>query len=657
MKTISIKATLMGLIALLGLLLLIAQASLISRTYANSAGSSRVAAVNIVTNDLLKTAALWALERGVTNAALYDADAAKPETIHKIGMTRDASDLAFSQAMQDAKRASLAIPNEYRSQIDAALAQLSATRQRVDQNLALPRSSRSTAVVASWVPTMTSLVLASQRLRLNLGSQVLSGEAAIGKDFVVRHSVWMMTEYAGRERALIAADISSGTSISPEQFTQLAGFRSKVEEGFTILTNLNMSQDEHERFDGPMKAVKDDFFGNFEKVRQLLYREGKAGNAYSLTAQQWVTRSTEAIDTLLQLQQVTTEWTASSLASSRFWSAVAMFFNILFLLVTVVVLGGALWVVANPVNDLIAMMADLAKGDLSWKETRRYKGIFGKMQQNMENTVVLLNDTVRKIGESAGSINTAASEISLGGTDLSRRAEQQASSLEKTTASMEQISAVIRQTSEHAGGVTLLSRQTWETAEKTVATARKSVDAMRQIERASENISNIVGRIDEIAFQTNILAFNASIEGSRAGELGAGFSVIATEMRALAESCANASSEIGVLAADCVEHVNIGSGLVHQTEEALDRILAVAKQTAQTVQEISSSTREQSTGVEEINIAVSSLNATTHQTAALAEESSAAAESLLNQARRLNDLIAFFVLDKFGKIEVVKQAQ
>jgi methyl-accepting chemotaxis protein len=222
---------------------------------------------------------------------------------------------------------------------------------------------------------------------------------------------------------------------------------------------------------------------------------------------------------------------------------------------------------------------------------------------------------------------------------------------------MEQISAVIRQTSEHAGGVTLLSRQTWETAEKTVATARKSVDAMRQIERASENISNIVGRIDEIAFQTNILAFNASIEGSRAGELGAGFSVIATEMRALAESCANASSEIGVLAADCVEHVNIGSGLVHQTEEALDRILAVAKQTAQTVQEISSSTREQSTGVEEINIAVSSLNATTHQTAALAEESSAAAESLLNQARRLNDLIAFFVLDKFGKIEVVKQAQ
>jgi methyl-accepting chemotaxis protein len=655
MKTMTIKTMLMGLIAILGLLLLIAQASLISRSYANSGVSSRAAAVDVVSNDLLKAAALWALERGVTNAALNDAELARPETIHKIGSTRDASELAFSQAMQDAKKASLAIPDDYRSQLDAAVAKLNATRGQVDKNLALSKSYRNPAVLASWVPTMTSVVLASQRLRLNLSSQVLTGEAAQGKDFIVRHSVWMMTEYAGRERALLAADIASGKPISAEQYAQLAGFRSKVEEGFTILTNLNMSEDEHERFDGPMKAIKDDFFGNFEKVRQLLYREGKAGNAYSLTPQQWVTRSTEAIDTLLQLQQVTTDWTASSLARSLFWSRVATFFSTLFLLVTILVLGGALWIVANPINDLLVMMADLAKGDLSWKETRRYTGIFGQMQESLENTVVLLNDTMRKISDSASSINTAASEIALGGTDLSRRAEQQVSSLEVTAASMEQISTVIRQTSEHAGGVTLLSSQTWETAEKTMATARKSVDAMRQIERASENISNIVGRIDEIAFQTNILAFNASIEGSRAGELGAGFSVIAAEMRALAESCASASREIGVLATDCVEQVNAGSGLVHQTGEALHRIVEAAKQTAQTVQQISSSTREQSTSAQEINVAVSTLNATTHQTAALAEQSSAAAESLLSQAGRLNELVGFFVLDKFGKISTVKQ--
>ena len=111
-------------------------------------------------------------------------------------------------------------------------------------------------------------------------------------------------------------------------------------------------------------------------------------------------------------------------------------------------------------------------------------------------------------------------------------------------------------------------------AENASNVVSKAVDAMKDFETASGEIRKIVGVIDEIAFQTNLLALNASVEAARAGEAGKVFSVIATEVRALAQRSANASSDIRTLIETNVSDVTKGATLVGNTGDARTNILA-----------------------------------------------------------------------------------
>lgn len=254
----------------------------------------------------------------------------------------------------------------------------------------------------------------------------------------------------------------------------------------------------------------------------------------------------------------------------------------------------------------------------------------------LEATMMLITS----VKNAAHEVQSGAEEISKGNMDLSQRTEEQAASLEKTAASMEQMTSSVQQTADNAGQANQLAVAARQQAEKGGTIVGSAVTAMRQINTSSKKIADIIGVIDEIAFQTNLLALNAAVEAARAGEQGRGFAVVASEVRSLAGRSATAAKEIKGLIQDSVAKVEEGSTLVDESGKALEDIVASVKRLTDIVSEIAAASAEQSSGIAQVGKAVNEMDDVTQQNAALVEEAAAASQSIVEQAKALNELVA-----------------
>ncbi|WP_345811079.1 methyl-accepting chemotaxis protein [Paraburkholderia sp. PREW-6R] len=255
-----------------------------------------------------------------------------------------------------------------------------------------------------------------------------------------------------------------------------------------------------------------------------------------------------------------------------------------------------------------------------------------------------LATTVADIASSADAIATASGEISMGNLDLSQRTEQQAVALERTASSMEQLTSTVRQNADNAKQASALANNASAIAEKGGEVVSRVVATMNQINDSARSIGDIIGVIEGIAFQTNILALNAAVEAARAGEEGRGFSVVAAEVRNLAQRSAAAAKEIKGLISASVERVGNGSVLAQDAGQTMDEVVRAVKRVTDIMGEISAASSEQSAGIEEINLAVTQMDSGTQQNAALVEQATAAARSLDDQARGLKAMVGKFRL-------------
>lgn len=297
-------------------------------------------------------------------------------------------------------------------------------------------------------------------------------------------------------------------------------------------------------------------------------------------------------------------------------------------------------------SETVDVLKLLAKGDLRKTMNGNYQGSFDEIKQALNGTIDQLKSTVGTIKESAGSVNSASSEISAGSKDLSERTEQQASTLEETAASMEELTGGVRQNTDNASNANDLASKASEAAKEGGSVVEQAVVAMGGITESSQKISDIIGVIDDIAFQTNLLALNAAVEAARAGDAGKGFAVVASEVRSLAGRSASASKDIKALITESSEQVETGSELVNKSGDTLKNIIKSITEVASLISEIASASSQQATGIEEINSAVSQMDEMTQQNAALVEENTAAAQSLVDQAYELEDMMKFFSLDE-----------
>ena len=300
--------------------------------------------------------------------------------------------------------------------------------------------------------------------------------------------------------------------------------------------------------------------------------------------------------------------------------------------------------ILGPLHDAVSVARTVASGDLSG--TVRVEGeneltqlmlALKEMQDNLVNLVS------RVLWGSEG-VSAASAEIAQGNLDLSARTESQASALEETAASMEELSSTVKANAENARHANQLAESASRIAFRGGAVVNQVVEKMKGIDESSRKISDIIGVIDGIAFQTNILALNAAVEAARAGEQGRGFAVVASEVRSLAGRSAEAAKEIKTLIGTSLERVSQGTALVDQAGATMAEVVSSIKSVTDIMGEISAASNEQSQGVCQVGEAVSQMDQTTQQNAALVEEIAAAASGLKSQAQDLVKTVTAFKL-------------
>ena len=302
--------------------------------------------------------------------------------------------------------------------------------------------------------------------------------------------------------------------------------------------------------------------------------------------------------------------------------------------------------VANALDDLVKMLNALADGDLTQRITASYEGSFALLKDNANKTAERISSTVSDIKSAAREVTNASMEITTSTTDLSQRTEEQAASLEETSASMEEIASMVKKNADNAQQANQSAGGTRDVAGRGGEVVAQAVTAMARIEELSRNISEIIGVIDEIARQTNLLALNAAVEAARAGDAGRGFAVVASEVRSLAQRSSQAAKDIKDLIVNSGGQVKEGVELVNRAGSALNEITDSIKQVADLVSDIANASAEQATGIEQVNKALSQMDEVTQQNSALVEENAATAKTLENQAKNMDERLAFFRLDE-----------
>ena len=297
-------------------------------------------------------------------------------------------------------------------------------------------------------------------------------------------------------------------------------------------------------------------------------------------------------------------------------------------------------------TEIGQVLGAMAHTDLTHRMEGDYEGAFATLKSDINAVADKLTEVVGHLRHTSGSLKTATGEILSGANDLSERTTKQAATIEETSAAMEQLAATVMKNAQRAKDASAGAMQVTRTAEEGGQVMDAATSAMERITQSSAKISNIIGMIDDIAFQTNLLALNASVEAARAGDAGKGFAVVAVEVRRLAQSAAQASSEVKVLIEQSAGEVNSGSKLVGEAAGKLRAMLEAARGNNGLLESIADDSREQASAIEEVTIAVRTLDEMTQHNAALVEETNAAIEQTEAQASELDRIVEIFVLDE-----------
>lgn len=689
---LTIRTSLLAVTAMLsaGVIILAGLESFVSWSAMRDA--ERIAESNDTADHLLAAASNWAVERGMTNSALANAEALSSTGRGNLAQRRQAADAALAQAL-----ARIEAGTPFRGQdalvaaVRSAHANVVGLRTRVDEAVAQPRERRSAAATSDWVPTATALIMESQSLRLAAQFLPDSVETRILLAQQVKHAVWIMSEYAGRERAVIGGLVASGAPMSPNDLQRLADLRARVEQANAEVDTYlrrDLAAPEILAAADRMKAV---FFGSYQKVRERIYEAGAKGDRYPLDAAAWIAEATAGIDSLLSLAREAGAVTATLASDSERTEEAAVLIHALVLIASILLAAVAFWIVlwrvVGPIRGLTLGMRELAGGNLDvtlpggngadevaamsravevfranarevLRLEREQKEAAAKAEiekrQAMNELADSFEASVRavvsavasasgQLQSTAGSMSATAEQANAQASAVAAAATEASSNVQTVATASEELAASISEIGRQAGVSRNIATSAAERAEATNRRVEGLVDA-------AQKIGDVISLIQDIAAQTNLLALNATIEAARAGDAGKGFAVVAGEVKSLASQVGRATSEISEQIAAIQSATGEAAGSIREIAQTIAEInenaasiaAAVEQQNAAT-NEIARNVQEASTGTEEVSRNTAGLSAAARDTGAAATQVLQASGTLSRDAQALASEVEAFI--------------
>ncbi|WP_314952432.1 methyl-accepting chemotaxis protein [Bradyrhizobium cosmicum] len=640
--------------------------------------------VNRAAQLLLRSAGHWAIERGMTNAALKSPDAVSSERRADIEKARATADDAFREAVL-AIRSIPEMTREQRQVADAVgkVEALRLLREKVDGSLARPRAERAPDVIDGFVPAITDVIdVASNRLRLTLETLTSPPVARLAQLIGLRHLAAQMAENAGRERALLAGAVGAHAKLGTEGLERLSALRAKVELAWDTILPVRLRPDLPAQIGDAMTEVENIYFGLYGETRALTLASGQSGD-YKITGSEYFARATAGINAVLKLGEAIgavagLEATMQAEASARNFMLTA-----LLLCASLLLAGLSFWItfsrILNPLSAISGAMGRLANGDLGTAvpgtsradevgamartvevfkqhglEVERMRSEQAEtekhaMAQRRAEMHELANGFESAVGEIVDTVSSAATELEASASTLTSTAERAQELTTMVAAASEEAStnvqSVASATEELSSSITEISRQVQESARvasEAVSQARTTTDRVGELSKAAARIGDVVELINTIAGQTNLLALNATIEAARAGEAGRGFAVVASEVKALAEQTAKATGEIGqqisgIQAAtqDSVSAIGAISNTIEKLSEISSTIAAAVEQQGAATQEISRNVQQAAAGTHQVSSNIIDVQRGAGETGSASSQVLAAAQSLSGDSNRL----------------------
>lgn len=251
---------------------------------------------------------------------------------------------------------------------------------------------------------------------------------------------------------------------------------------------------------------------------------------------------------------------------------------------------------------------------------------------------------IRGVQEAADDAARASDVMAQSGQVVAQEAQQQAAYIQETSASLEEISATTNQNAARAGEADKLMREAGQTVDRANHAMNDLTQSMNAISNSSKQVSEVLKSIDEIAFLTNILALNAAVEAARAGAAGAGFSVVADEVRSLAKRAAEAAGRSGDIIQKTIKDVSSGVQFLSFAQRAFNEVASGIAGGATVVTQIAASSQEQARGVTHVGEAICRIGQVTQNNVANATRTAQSASSMSEQVQttrqHLDELVA-----------------
>jgi signal transduction histidine kinase/DNA-binding response OmpR family regulator len=369
-----------------------------------------------VSGHLLDSATSWAVERLLTHVALHAPDAADPSAIARIKTLRAESEAALATALQQIREDPIMQARHDRvASVEKRRDEMDGLRGLVDAQIVKPRSERDKAVVEAYFPRITDLIMEVERLKIAIRYRPASTDASIETHLDVDHAVYVMNEFAERERAIIAGKIASGDTMTSDDIGRLANARGHFDEAWRAIEAFSGQGRAAESVIKDTAMVRGMYFGTFDEVRLKVIEAGRDGKRYPMRLDDWIAKSDLAISPIRELggmaSMVSNELSAGR--ADHGWRRLAI--DTVVLAVILVIGGLMVWIVifriVRPLERITGTMTELAAGHeiAEVPETGR-GGEIGEMAQAVQVFKETLEERIRQRTAEATAARDAAIE-------------------------------------------------------------------------------------------------------------------------------------------------------------------------------------------------------------------------------------------------------